>query len=377
MLQGGPVDQRLIDEGRAVALQGGGTAAAASYDAGVSIARGQGADQVLLDVARGYIQQVGGPVALAAFDTGVALGYAKTLQEAGYAGLHALIRGNDGIEKILNFVERVGQARNLGVGLQNLLESDLAEDFLHAVNQYGPTPNAAVINRELQPYIDAIRENMSLLDYASGDLATQWHVDEAIVRAAQALMRSRDGAIDERLLHEMTRPRVTSIGKLDVGGDAAGTTERNDAFARQGQAMAEGDAELTAHRMNSRNFKLRHWQRGFDVGTAVSYRHSEFGPGQAVIRDSLRGLSQSSGYNVARDLQYRRTLAIRAALDGLTRQVLTKRETALSAFSTTLGASSAPAVRAPRAALTVPLAPMVASRTETTVEDETAGYSRT
>ena len=377
VLEGGPVDQRIIDEGRAFALQGGGTAAAASYDAGVSIARGQGADQVVLDVARGYVQQMGGPVALAAFDTGVALGYAKTLQEAGYAGLHSLIRGNDGIEKILNFIEQVGRARSFGVAVQDLLEGDLAEDFLLAIRQYVPTPNGAVIDRELQPYIDAIRENVGLLDYASGDLAAQWHVDEAIIRAAQALMRGRDGGLDERLLHEIKRPRVTSIGKADVGGDAAGTTERNDAFARQGRALAEGDAELTAHRMNSRHFKPQHWRRGFDVGTAVSYRHSEFGPGQAVIRDSLRGLSQTSGYNLARDVQYRRTLAIQAGLDGLTRQVLSVRDTALTALSATLGASSAPVTRAPRAALTVPLAPMAASVSDTTAGNETSGYTST
>ncbi len=166
---------------------------------------------------------------------------------------------------------------------------------------------------------------------------------------------------------------MSSIGKLDVGGDAAGTTERNDAVARQGRAMAEADTELTAHRMNSRQFKPQHWQRGFDVGTAVSYRHSEFGPGQAVIRDSLRGLSQTSGYNVARDVQYRRTLAIQAALDGLTRQVLSARETALTALSASLGASSAPVTRAPRAALTVPLAPVVASVSDTTAGSEETG----
>jgi len=69
--------------------------------------------------------------------------------------------------------------------------------------------------------------------------------------------------------------------------------------------------------------------------------------------------------------------AIRAALDGLTRQVLSARETTLSAFSATLGASSAPVARAPRAALTVPLAPRAAHLTATTADDDTIGYSST
>ena len=92
VMRGGRVDQRAIDQGREFALQGGGQAAAASYDAAVSIAQSHDADQVLIDVARRYISQAGGPAALAAFDTGVALGYGKSLQEAGYAGLHTFAK---------------------------------------------------------------------------------------------------------------------------------------------------------------------------------------------------------------------------------------------------------------------------------------------
>lgn len=360
VLNGGPVDQRIIDQGRAFALQGGGQAAAASYDAGVSIARGRGADQVVIDVARGYIQQVGGPVALAAFDTGVALAYAKTLQEAAYAGLHTLVRGNDGIEMILNFIEKVGRAKNLGAGVQQLLESDLAEDFLQAIHQYVPTPNVAAIERELQPYTDFFRDHPELLNLASGDLAGQWEIDEAIVRAAQALMRRGDGSRDESLMRVFEQVQVTSIGKGDLGGDLAGTKERNDAYARQGRAMASGDKELTAHRSNNGAYVPGLWARGFDVGSAVSHRQSEFGPGQAAIRDSLRGPSQRSGYDRARDLQYRRTVKLQQALDGLTKQVISGRDAALSAFGTGLGASSTTTVRdarAARAAAPVPLTP--------------------
>ena len=373
VLKGGPVDQRIIDQGRAFALQGGGQAAAASYDAGVSIARGRGADQVVIDVARGYISQVGGPVALAAFDTGVALAYAKTLREAAYAGLHTLVRGNDGIEMILNFIEKVGRAKNLGAGVQQLLESDLAEDFLQAIHQYVPTPNVAAIERELQPYTEFFRDHPELLDVASGDLAGQWEIDEAIVRAAQALMRRGDGRPDESLLRSFEQVQVISIGKGDLGGDLAGTKERNDAYARQGHAMASGDKELKAHRSNNGAYVPGLWARGFDVGSAVSHRQSEFGPGQAAIRDSLRGSSQRSGYDRARDLQYRRTIKLQQALDGLTKQVVSGRDDALSAFGMGLGALSTTAVRAARAAAPVPLTPVGPARHDPPGTTDTTG----
>lgn len=357
VLKGGPVDQRIIDQGRTFALQGGGQAAAASYDAGVSIARGRGADQVVLDVARGYISQVGGPVALAAFDTGIALCYAKTLREAGYIGLRTLVRGNDGIETILNFIEKVGRAKNLNAGLQSLLESDLAEDFLLAIHQYVPVPNIAAIERELQPYTDFFRDHPGLLDVASGDLAQQWGIDEAIVRAAQALMRRGDGSRDDRLLATFERVQVASVGKGDLGGDLAGTKERNDIYARKGEAMAAGDKELTAHRSNNRQFVPGLWARGFDVGSAVSFRQSQFGPGQAAIRDSLRGESQRSGYERSRDIHYRRTIKLQQALDGLTKQVISGRDVALAAYGTGLARSTTTVARDARAALPVPLTP--------------------
>jgi len=372
VLKGGPVDQRIIDQGRAFALQGGGQAAAASYDAGVSIARGRGADQVVIDVAREYISQVGGPVALAAFDTGVALAYAKTLREAAYAGLHTLVRGNDGIEMILNFIEKVGRAKSLGAAVQQLLESDLAEDFLQAIHQYVPTPNVAAIERELQPYTDFFRDHPELLELASGDLAGQWKIDEAIVRAAQALMRRGDGIRDERLLKLFEQIQITSLGKGDLGGDLAGTKERNDAYARQGRAMASDDKDLAAHRSNNGSNVPGLWARGFDVGSAVSHRQSEFGPGQAAIRDSLRGPSQQNGYNRARDLQYLKTIKLQQALDGLTKQVFSGRDAALSAFGTGLGALSTTAVRVARAAAPVPLTPKTPVRVNSPNEIDTA-----
>lgn len=64
-------------------------------------------------------------------------------------------------------------------------------------------------------------------------------------------------------------------------------------------------------------------------------------------------LAQTNGYNVARDLQYRRTLALRRALDGrITQSAVRKRHCAVGLCRWT-GASAAPAVRADRKRLTL------------------------
>lgn len=71
------------------------------------------AEQVVLDGRATTSSRWEAPLALAAFDTGVALSDAKTLQGAGYTGLHTLVRGNDGVKRILNVVEKA--ARQPGV----------------------------------------------------------------------------------------------------------------------------------------------------------------------------------------------------------------------------------------------------------------------
>ena len=234
----------------------------------------------------------------------------------------------------------------------------MIEYFLQAIHQYVPVPNVAAIERELQPYTDFFRDHRELLETASGDLAAQWGIDEAIVRAAQALMRRGDGSRDERLLASFEHVQVVSIGKGDLGGDLAGTRERNDALATHGAAMAVGDQELSAHRANNGEHVPGLWVRGFDVGSAVSYRQSQFGPGQAAIRDSLRGDSQRAGYERARDIQYRRTIRLQQALDALSTQVISGRDDALSAFGLGLGRPATASVRATRAAAPMPPAPI-------------------
>lgn len=332
MIRGGRVDQRLIDQGRAMALQGGGTAAAASYDAAVFIAQGHEADQVVIDVARGYINQMGGAVALTAFDTAVALGYGKTLQEAGYIGLHTFARGNNNIEKILNFVEQVGRAKNLGMGVQQLLEGELTTDFLHALSGAGVSVNSNAVDTQVKPYTDAIRENLKLLEYPAGELASQWKVNEAIIRAAQALMRRGDGTIDENMLATIKAFAAVANQKFDFSEKSP---EANEQLAIKGQQIINSGAKwrgvLLSDIRKGSTFTITHprfdsltgitspgtdrweitdtWRRAFDIGIGTAEGTSDDNPEQvhtnAVVKSRLG--ANVGGFNAAEAVQFERT----------------------------------------------------------------------
>lgn len=332
MIRGGKVDQRLIDEGRAFAQEGGGTAAAASFDAGVSIAQGHEADQVVIDVARGYINQTGGSVALAAFDTGVALGYGKTLQEAGYIGLHTFARGNNAMEKILNFVEQVGRAKSLGAGVQQLLEGELTTDFLHALSADGISVNSPAVDVQLQPYTDAIRENLKILEYPAGELAGQWKINEAIIRTAQALMRRGDGTIDEDLLAVLKAFAAVANQKFDFGEK---NPEANEKLAAKGQQIINSGAKwrgiLLSDIRKRSTLTMTHprfdaltgitspgtdrweitdaWRHAFDVGIGTAEGTSEDNPQQvhanAVVESRLG--ANVAGFVAAEAIQFERT----------------------------------------------------------------------
>ena len=331
LIRDGKVDQRLIDQGRAM-VQGGGTAAVASYDAAVSIAQGHDADQVVIDVARGYINEMGGAVALAAFDTAVALGYGKTLQEAGYIGLHTFARGNNALEKILNFVEQVGRAKNLGMGFQQLLEGELTTDFLHALSAAGVSVNSDAVDTQLKPYMDGIRENLKLLEYPAGELAAQWKVNEAIIRAAQAVMRRGNGTIDQDLLSTIKAFAAVANQKFDFSEKSP---EANEQLALKGQQIINGGAKwrgvLLSDIRKASTFTITHprfdsltgitspgtdrwditdtWRRAFDIGIGTAEGTSQDNPEQvhtnAVVKSRLG--ANVAGFNAAEAIQFERT----------------------------------------------------------------------
>lgn len=331
IIRGGRVDQQLIAQGRALAQQNGGTAVA-SYDAAVSIAQGHEADQVIIDVARGYINQMGGSVALAAFDTAVALGYGKTLQEAGYIGLHTFVRGNNPFEKILKFVEQVGSARNLGLGVQQLLEAELATDFLHALSAAGVSVNSNAVDTHLKPYTDAIRQDLKLLERPAGELASESKVNEAFIRAAQALMRRGDGTIDQDLLGTFKAFAAVANQKFDFSEKSP---EANEQLALKGQQIINAGARwrgiLLSDIRKGSTFTITHprfdsltgitspgtdrweitdtWRRAFDIGIGTAEGTSDDNPEQvhtnAVVKSRLG--ANVAGFNAAEAVQFERT----------------------------------------------------------------------
>lgn len=333
VVSGERVDTELIAQGRALALQNG-PVAAASYSAGVAIAEGQEADQVIIRAAREYINQIGGSVALAAFDTAVALGYGKTLQEAGYIGLHTFARGNDNAQKILNFIEQVGTAKNMGIGVQQLLASELATTFLYALHSAGVKVDENAVETQLNPYMDAIRQNPELLTHAAGSLATP-NVNEAIWRAAQALMRRGDGTMDQDFL--ATLKAYAAIANQSTWGQTFNFSEENpeanEQLALKGRQIINAGAkwrgvllsdirkrstftmtprsDLTDITMRGpRTWDITDaWRRSFDIGIGTAEGTSYDNPGQihdnAVVKRRLSG--NSRGFDAAEAIQFERT----------------------------------------------------------------------
>jgi hypothetical protein len=341
VMHGGKIDQRLIDEGREFYLETGGTTAAASYDAVVSTVQGNDPDQTVIYVSREYIKQVGGPIAAAAFDGGVALGHGKTLQEAGYIGLHTLVKGNDAIEKILNFVEQVGRAKNLKMALHQVLESDLAAEFLHTIDQYGGIPDSDVIDSTLGPYIDKIRNDPRLLEVASGDLAKQWNEGEAIIRQAQALLRSGDGTIDDAMLTNLKKGVILTFGSVPEKNVAV-----NDTYFQKGQSLIASGAKyggkLISDILKASSFRIAidqfdalngvwgkrmvtykangpwgsderpltdAWRRGFTIALGACDGSSQRDPGQTAVYQTVAEAGGRDGFDAGQAVAWWRTIA--------------------------------------------------------------------
>jgi len=275
---------------------------------------------------------MGGAVALAAFDTAVALGYGKTLQEAGYIALHTFARGNNPFEKILNFVEQVGRAKSLGVGVQQLLEGELTTDFLHALSAGGVSVNSNAVDTQLAPYIDAIRRDLKLLDTPAGELANQARVDEAVIRTAQAVMRRGDGTIDENLVATLKAFAAVANQKFDFSEKSP---EANDQLALKGQQILQAGAKwrgvLLSDIRKRSTFTITHprfdaltgitspgtdrweitdtWRRAFDIGIGTAEGTSDDNPAQvhanAVVRSRLA--ANAGGFDAAEAIQFERT----------------------------------------------------------------------
>jgi hypothetical protein len=210
--RGERVSQSAIDAARAN-VASGGTSAVMAFDAAVGVARNEGADTILLTTARDYIGSAGGATALAAFDVGIAMGYGKTLQEAGFAGLHTFVKGNVGAEQVANFIEAIAKSKKIGVSVQMILTSDLTSELQSYLGtKLRRTIESVDVKGALKPYINAIGIDPTLMQAAPLDLVSNAG-DEVIARAAQAIMR--DGYIDP-VTYELVTKKYVHLGKVKL-----------------------------------------------------------------------------------------------------------------------------------------------------------------
>ncbi len=160
----------------------GGAAWSAAGSAARGLLAGERLDHALADGARAAIAEEGGPLAAAAFDGVIALAYGKQIQDAGFAALNALAKGNTLAEKAATYGEQVARAVESGRSVLDVLVGDLVTDVIAQAGPYAFRTAAAVIAR--------IKLDPSLLDVSPAALAALVGCTEAVARGAQAVMRS-------------------------------------------------------------------------------------------------------------------------------------------------------------------------------------------
>ncbi len=180
----------------------GGVAAGAAFDAGLALAKGGDAEDVAIAVAREYAFRTGGPLALVALDTGYALSRGKNLQEAGFVALRAFARGNTLAERAESFAEAMVRAHAEGKDLEQALRDELVADVARVA------PLGPYVESRLGPLMAKIYANPAVGELGSALLASGLNIEEPIVRAAQAVMRT--GEIDQELLDRLTTSATAS-----------------------------------------------------------------------------------------------------------------------------------------------------------------------
>ncbi len=219
--RGEPLSPAALAALRSQAAQGG-TAAAAAFDAGETLARGGQASAALLAAGRAYVKGAGGDVALVAFDTGVALAQGQAIQDAGYSALKSFARGNSAAERAVAFGEAMGRAAREGRGVAELLESDLVRDFRAA--------GGSALRGALGDTIERLKGDPALAELGSGELARLLATGEEVARAALAIVRGgdEDEALRVRLVGRALEDSIARSAQVDVraAGDFFGIKAR-------------------------------------------------------------------------------------------------------------------------------------------------------
>lgn len=197
LAEGKAIDDALVDA--ALSAIPAGPAFQAAGAAGAALARGESPDDALFAGFREAMRAEFGDLGAAAADAAVAVLKGKQLQDAGFAALKAFAKGNTLAERAASYAETIARAAQSGRDLEDVLRSDLVADVARATG-LGP-----MAEKQLAPVLAKLQATPGLLDKGSQYLATALGVAEPIARAAQAVLRGGDGAVDRELVDLLTK----------------------------------------------------------------------------------------------------------------------------------------------------------------------------
>lgn len=197
LAEGKAIDDALVDA--ALSAIPAGPAFQAAGAAGAALARGESPDDALFAGFREAMRAEFGDLGAAAADAAVAVLKGKQLQDAGFAALKAFAKGNTLAERAASYAQTIARAAQSGRDLEDVLRSDLVADVARATG-LGP-----MAEKQLAPALAKLQATPVLLDKGSQELATALGVAEPIARAAQAVLRGGDGAVDQELVDLLTK----------------------------------------------------------------------------------------------------------------------------------------------------------------------------
>lgn len=175
---GKPLDEALIDIAANAVPGGALVKAAVTMAAGAarSLAAGDDVGDAGLAALRAGARAEGGDMAAAAFDAGVAIARGQALQEAGFQFVHKWFRGNDLADKAASFALKLAEAAANGVAVEDVLIEE-AKDALARV-----APEAA--RAGFDQAVRALVQNPEKYARSIEELAAELHVPIAVAQAA-------------------------------------------------------------------------------------------------------------------------------------------------------------------------------------------------
>lgn len=278
--EGGPAFISLI---AAVAsfIPGLGTAVAVVLRAGLSLAEGQDIDDAFIEGCKAAIP--GGVVAEMAFNAGQAALRGESLEDIGIDALPLSSTIKDAIKVGLQIAEQIASGTPIAKILLDQAYAALPEYGQRAVDiavaiEDGRSPAEIIVEqtqRDLPPWL------------------------QVGLTAGMAV------GFAQNLQANVTPQGIGALGRID-------TAPGNDELARRGSIMVRADS-LAWHQSRLLSWPPQkvtndEWRRGYFIGTAVSYGYSLAGPGQDVVRATMKSISEFNGFDAARALQYKQTL---------------------------------------------------------------------